>query len=179
MRLTTKGRFAVTAMIDIGLRVANGPVTLAGIAERQQISLSYLEQLFAKLRRKSLVEAVRGPGGGYTLSRSMDLISVADIITSVDETIDATSCGGKQDCGDGGGMCMTHDLWESLNQHMFKFLDGITLDKLVTEQIDNGWSIDGKGTGFKKKIVAKPMTLKAPNSVFNIGSFSSFGGSNK
>jgi Rrf2 family transcriptional regulator, iron-sulfur cluster assembly transcription factor len=160
MRLTTKGRFAVTAMIDIGLRVSNGPVTLAGIAER----------------RKSLVEAVRGPGGGYTLSRTMDLISVADIITSVDETIDATSCGGKQDCGDGGGMCMTHDLWESLNQHMFKFLDGITLDKLVTEQIDNGWTIDGKGTGVKKKTVAKPMTLKAPNSVFNIGSFSSFGG---
>ncbi|MFM2083373.1 MAG: putative transcriptional regulator IscR (Fe-S cluster-containing transcription factor), Rrf2 family [Pseudomonadota bacterium] len=176
MRLTTKGRFAVTAMIDIGLRVSNGPVTLAGIAERQQISLSYLEQLFAKLRRKSLVEAVRGPGGGYTLSRTMDLISVADIITSVDETIDATSCGGKQDCGDGGGMCMTHDLWESLNQHMFKFLDGITLDKLVAEQIDNGWTIDGKGTGVKKKTVAKPMTLKAPNSVFNIGSFSSFGG---
>jgi Rrf2 family iron-sulfur cluster assembly transcriptional regulator len=179
MRLTTKGRFAVTAMIDIGLRTASGPVTLAGIAERQQISLSYLEQLFAKLRRKSLVEAVRGPGGGYTLSRSMDLISVADIITSVDETIDATSCGGKQDCADDGGMCMTHDLWESLNQHMFKFLDGITLDKLVTEQIDNGWTMDGKGTGVKKKIVAKPMTLKAPNSVFNIGSFSSFGGSNK
>ena len=176
MRLTTKGRFAVTAMIDIGLRTSSGPVTLAGIAERQQISLSYLEQLFAKLRRKSLVEAVRGPGGGYTLSRTMDLISVADIITSVDETIDATSCGGKQDCGDGGGMCMTHDLWESLNQHMFKFLDGITLDKLVTEQIENGWTIDGKGTGVKKKTVAKPMTLKAPNSVFNIGSFSSFGG---
>jgi Rrf2 family iron-sulfur cluster assembly transcriptional regulator len=179
MRLTTKGRFAVTAMIDIGLRVANGPVTLAGIAERQQISLSYLEQLFSKLRRKSLVEAVRGPGGGYTLSRSMDLISVADIITSVDETIDATSCGGKQDCGDGGGMCMTHDLWESLNQHMFKFLDAITLDKLVAEQINNGWTVDGKGSGVTRKIVAKPMQLKAPNSVFNIGSFSSFGGSSK
>jgi Rrf2 family iron-sulfur cluster assembly transcriptional regulator len=179
MRLTTKGRFAVTAMIDIGLRVANGPVTLAGIAERQQISLSYLEQLFSKLRRKSLVEAVRGPGGGYTLSRSMDLISVADIITSVDETIDATSCGGKQDCGDGGGMCMTHDLWESLNQHMFKFLDAITLDKLVAEQINNGWTVDGKGSGVTRKVVAKPMQLKAPNSVFNIGSFSSFGGSSK
>ena len=179
MRLTTKGRFAVTAMIDIGLRVANGPVTLAGIAERQQISLSYLEQLFSKLRRKSLVEAVRGPGGGYTLSRSMDLISVADIITSVDETIDATSCGGKQDCGDGGGMCMTHDLWESLNQHMFKFLDAITLDKLVAEQINNGWTVDGKGSGVTRKVVAKPMQLKAPNSVFNIGSFSRFGGSCK
>lgn len=179
MRLTTKGRFAVTAMIDIGLRVANGPVTLAGVAERQQISLSYLEQLFAKLRRKSLVEAVRGPGGGYTLSRTMDMISVADIITSVDETIDATSCGGSQDCGDGGGMCMTHDLWESLNQHMFKFLDGITLDKLVKEQVDNGWTIDGKGTGVTRKVVLKPMKLTAPNSVFALGNFASFGGSNK
>jgi len=176
MRLTTKGRFAVTAMIDIGLRQSKGPVTLAAISERQQISLSYLEQLFGKLRRKSLVEAVRGPGGGYTLSRAMDLISVADIITSVDETLDATSCGGKQDCGDGGGMCMTHELWESLNQHMFKFLDAITLDKLVTEQIDNGWTLDGKGTGVTKTVVAKPMKLKAPNSVFNLGSFSSFGG---
>ncbi|MDI9333519.1 MAG: Rrf2 family transcriptional regulator [Cytophagales bacterium] len=176
MRLTTKGRFAVTAMIDIGLRQANGPVTLAAISERQHISLSYLEQLFGKLRRKSLVEAVRGPGGGYTLSRGMDLISVADIITSVDETIDATSCGGKQDCGDDGGMCMTHDLWESLNQHMFKFLDAITLDKLVNEQIKNGWTIDGKKSDKVRSVVAKPMQLKAPNSVFNIGSFSSFGG---
>jgi Rrf2 family iron-sulfur cluster assembly transcriptional regulator len=179
MRLTTKGRFAVTAMLDIGLRQAKGPVTLAAISERQQISLSYLEQLFAKLRRKSLVEAVRGPGGGYTLSRTMDLISIADIITSVDESIDATSCGGSQDCGDGGGACMTHDLWESLNQHMFKFLDGITLDKLVKEQIDNGWTLDGKGTGVKKKIVAKPIKLTAPNSVFALGNFSNFGGSSK
>ncbi len=179
MRLTTKGRFAVTAMLDIGLRAANGPVTLAGIAERQHISLSYLEQLFAKLRRKSLVEAVRGPGGGYTLSRTMDLISVADIITSVDETIDATSCGGSQDCGEGGGMCMTHDLWESLNQHMFTFLDGITLDKLVKEQIENGWTMDGKNASAARKVVAKPMKLSAPNSVFNLGNFASFGGSNK
>jgi Rrf2 family transcriptional regulator, iron-sulfur cluster assembly transcription factor len=179
MRLTTKGRFAVTAMIDIGLRQAAGPVTLAAVSERQQISLSYLEQLFGKLRRKSLVEAVRGPGGGYTLSRTMDLISVADIITSVDETIDATSCGGKQDCGDGGGPCMTHELWDSLNQHMFKFLDNITLEKLVIEQIDNGWTVDGKGTGISKKMIAKPMKLKAPNSVFNLGAFGAFGGSNK
>lgn len=173
MRLTTKGRFAVTAMIDIGLRQVKGPVTLSAISDRQMISLSYLEQLFGKLRRKSLVEAVRGPGGGYNLSRAMDLISVADIISAVDETMDATSCGGKQDCGDGGGMCMTHDLWESLNQHMFSFLDGITLDKLVQEQLDNGWTADGKGTGVVKKVVAKPMKLNAPNSVFNIGSFNS------
>jgi Rrf2 family iron-sulfur cluster assembly transcriptional regulator len=173
MRLTTKGRFAVTAMIDIGLRQAKGPVTLSAISDRQSISLSYLEQLFGKLRRKSLVEAVRGPGGGYNLSRSMDLISVADIINAVDETMDATSCGGKQDCGNGGGMCMTHELWESLNQHMFSFLDAITLEKLVKEQIDNGWTPDGKGSTTVKKMSSQPIKLNAPNSVFNIGSFNS------
>ncbi len=179
MRLTTKGRFAVTAMLDLSLRATAGPVSLAGIADRQQISLSYLEQLFAKLRRKSLVEAVRGPGGGYTLSRTLDLISVADIVSAVDETLDSTGCGGSQDCGDGRGMCMTHDLWESLNHHMYQFLDSITLEKLAKEQIDNGWTIDGKGTGAVRKMVAKPMKLSAPNSVFNIGNFASFGGSNK
>jgi Rrf2 family iron-sulfur cluster assembly transcriptional regulator len=179
MRLTTKGRFAVTAMIDLGLRQAKGPVTLAAISERQSISLSYLEQLFAKLRRKSLVEAVRGPGGGYTLSRTLDLISIADIISAVDETMDATSCGGAQDCGQGGGMCMTHDLWESLNQHMFKFLDAITLEKIVKEQLDNGWTEDGFSATSKKKMMAKPIKINAPNSVFNMASFGGFGGSNK
>jgi Rrf2 family transcriptional regulator, iron-sulfur cluster assembly transcription factor len=179
MRLTTKGRFAVTAMIDIGLRQAKGPVTLAAISERQHISLSYLEQLFAKLRRKSLVEAVRGPGGGYNLSRTMDLISIADIISSVDEGMDATSCGGKQDCGDGGGMCMTHDLWESLNQHMFTFLDAITLEKIVQEQLDNGWTEDGFPASSKKQMTVKPIKINAPNSVFNLASFGGFGGSNK
>lgn len=179
MRLTTKGRFAVTAMIDIGLRQTKGPVTLAAISERQSISLSYLEQLFSKLRRKSLVDAVRGPGGGYTLSRSMELISVADIITSVDETLDATSCGGSQDCGEGGGMCMTHDLWESLNQHMFKFLDAITLAKIVQEQLDNGWTEEGFPATAQKKMTVKPIKLNAPNSVFNLAGFGSFGGSSK
>ncbi len=100
MRLTTKGRFAVTAMIDLASRQGDGPVTLAGIAERQRISLSYLEQLFGKLRRHNLVSSVRGPGGGYRLARAMDEITVADIIIAVDEPLDATQCGGKENCHD-------------------------------------------------------------------------------
>jgi Rrf2 family iron-sulfur cluster assembly transcriptional regulator len=107
MRLTTKGRFAVTAMIDLALRQHNGPVTLAGISQRQKISLSYLEQLFGKLRRHELVESTRGPGGGYSLARSTREISVSDIIFAVDEPLDATQCAGKQDCQD-DGPCMTH-----------------------------------------------------------------------
>jgi len=116
MRLTTKGRFAVTAMIDLALREHTGPVALAAISQRQQISLSYLEQLFGKLRRHELVESTRGPGGGYSLGRKAEDITVADIIVAVDEPIDATGCGGKENCmGDDGGRCMTHDLWTSLN----------------------------------------------------------------
>jgi Rrf2 family iron-sulfur cluster assembly transcriptional regulator len=126
MRLTTKGRFAVTAMIDLGLRQNNGPVTLAAISQRQQISLSYLEQLFGKLRRHELVESTRGPGGGYTLGRKASEITVADIIVSVDEPIDATQCGGKENCLGEGGRCMTHELWASLNQRMVEFLDSVT-----------------------------------------------------
>ena len=110
MRLTTKGRFAVTAMIDLALRQNNGPVNLAAISQRQQISLSYLEQLFGKLRRHQLVESTRGPGGGYTLGRKADDITVADIILSVDEPLDATHCGGKENCQGGDSRWMTHDL---------------------------------------------------------------------
>ena len=133
MRLTTKGRFAVTAMIDLGLRQSAGPVTLSAISQRQQISLSYLEQLFGKLRRNGLVESTRGPGGGYTLSRAPDEISVAEIITSVDEPIDATHCGGKENCLGDGARCMTHDLWASLNAKMVDFLGSIHLQQLVDE----------------------------------------------
>lgn len=122
MRLTTKGRFAVTAMIDLALRQDGGPVTLAAISQRQRISLSYLEQLFGKLRRHELVESTRGPGGGYSLGRQASNITVADIITSVDEPLDATHCGGKQNCQGDGGPCMTHDLWTSLNDRMLEFL---------------------------------------------------------
>lgn len=133
MRLTTKGRFAVTAMIDLGLRQHNGPVTLAGISQRQKISLSYLEQLFGKLRRHALVESTRGPGGGYTLGKPMADISVADIIFAVDEPIDATQCGGKENC-DNDQRCMTHDLWADLNRHMVDFLDSVSLQDLVDQQ---------------------------------------------
>ena len=133
MRLTTKGRFAVTAMIDLGMRHGDGPVTLAGISERQKISLSYLEQLFGKLRRHALVESVRGPGGGYCLAREMTEVSVADIILAVDEPIDATQCGGKENCQD-DHRCMTHDLWTQLNEHVFSFLGSVTLHDLVQKQ---------------------------------------------
>lgn len=133
MRLTTKGRFAVTAMIDLGLHQGQGPVTLAGISERQRISLSYLEQLFGKLRRRSLVESVRGPGGGYNLAKDMATISVAEIIKAVDEPIDATQCGGRENCLD-DDRCMTHDLWANLNKRIFEYLAGVTLQELVEAQ---------------------------------------------
>ena len=133
MRLTTKGRFAVTAMIDLALRCAEGPVTLAGIADRQKISLSYLEQLFGKLRRFELVTSVRGPGGGYALARETTTITVADIIAAVDEPLDATSCGGKENCKD-EHRCMTHDLWTNLNRRMYECLHSVTLANLVEQQ---------------------------------------------
>jgi Rrf2 family iron-sulfur cluster assembly transcriptional regulator len=136
MRLTTKGRFAVTAMIDLALRQHHGPVTLAGIAERQKISLSYLEQLFGKLRRNQIVASVRGPGGGYCLAKAMDKVSVADIIQAVDETLDATQCGGKGNCHD-DHPCMTHNLWTSLNKKMFDYLRSVHLDELVEQQRNN------------------------------------------
>ena len=133
MRLTTKGRFAVTAMIDVALHGDDGPVTLAAVSERQRISLSYLEQLFGKLRRHGLVESVRGPGGGYNLARAAAKLSVAAIITAVDEPIDATQCGGRENCHD-DRRCMTHELWASLNDHIFSFLDSVTLAELVRQQ---------------------------------------------
>jgi len=133
MRLTTKGRFAVTAMIDLALHNGDGPVTLAEISERQRISLSYLEQLFGKLRRQALVSSVRGPGGGYNLAKALDTVSVADIIVAVDEPIDATQCAGKENCRD-EGKCITHDLWISLNEHIFDYLRSVTLEQLVAQQ---------------------------------------------
>jgi Rrf2 family iron-sulfur cluster assembly transcriptional regulator len=173
MRLTTKGRFAVTAMIDLGLRAHTGPVALAAISQRQQISLSYLEQLFGKLRRHELVESTRGPGGGYSLGRSAEQISVADIITAVDEPIDATGCGGKENCmGDDGGRCMTHDLWSSLNAKMIEYLSSISLKRLVDDQLAKGVSI--QESPIKRAIssqpVVRPIKVNAPNSVFALGS---------
>ncbi|MGL4768552.1 MAG: Fe-S cluster assembly transcriptional regulator IscR [Formosimonas sp.] len=130
MRLTTKGRFAVTALLDVALRAKDGPVNLAAVSERQNISLSYLEQLFGKLRRNGLVDSVRGPGGGYVLARQPSNISVASIIFAVDEPLDARSCEGREDCS-GGQRCMTHDLWHNLNQKMFDYLDSVSLHDLV------------------------------------------------
>ncbi len=173
MRLTTKGRFAVTAMIDLALREHTGPVALAAISARQQISLSYLEQLFGKLRRHELVESTRGPGGGYSLGRKAEEITVADIIVAVDEPLDATGCGGKGDCmGEDSGKCMTHDLWAGLNAKMIEFLDSVTLKKLVDEQIAKGISIEEQPVkrAISSQPVVKPIRVTAPNSVFALGS---------
>jgi Rrf2 family iron-sulfur cluster assembly transcriptional regulator len=134
MRLTTKGRFAVTAMIDVAMHGTNTPVTLAGVSQRQKISLSYLEQLFGKLRRHSLVDSVRGPGGGYRLARAPETISVAEVIVAVDEPIDATQCGGRESCQDDGKRCMTHELWANLNAHIFTYLRSVSLAELVAQQ---------------------------------------------
>src|SRR5687767_6248353 len=133
MRLTTKGRFAVTAMVDLAMRQNRGPVTLAAISERQHISLSYLEQLFGKLRRRSLVTSVRGPGGGYNLARPAGEVTVAEIVSAVDEPLDATQCGGKENCLD-DRRCMTHDLWATLNEKMHEYLSSVTLGDLVAHQ---------------------------------------------
>jgi len=133
MRLTTKGRFAVTAMVDLALSQGKHPVTLAAISERQKISLSYLEQLFGKLRRRALVDSVRGPGGGYRLAKDMAQISVAEVILAVDEVLDSTQCGGKENCRD-ENKCITHNLWANLNEHIFSYLGAVTLKQLVDEQ---------------------------------------------
>ena len=133
MRLTTKGRFAVTAMLDVAIHGTKGPVTLSGISERQKISLSYLEQLFGKLRRRALVESVRGPGGGYNLARDASRVTVADIIRAVEEPLDSTQCGGRENCR-GDERCMTHDLWEELNAAVYGFLSAVSLAQLVERQ---------------------------------------------
>jgi len=130
MRLTTKGRYAVTAMLDLALHAKSGPISLADISNRQEISLSYLEQLFSKLRRSNLVTSVRGPGGGYLLSRSSGDIFVAQIIDAVNESVDATGCGGTSDCQQ-GEQCLTHTLWCDLSEQIHHFLSDISLASLV------------------------------------------------
>ena len=132
MRLSTKGRYAVTAMLDLALNGTDGPVTLAEISENQGISLSYLEQLFAALRSKKLVRGVRGPGGGYYLGRAADEISIANIICAVDEWVEFTRCRGKENCH-GGQRCLTHSLWNDLSERIYQFLEDITLDDLITD----------------------------------------------
>ena len=130
MRLTTKGRYAVTAMLDLALHHDQGPIRLAGISDRQGISLSYLEQLFAHLRRRDLVKSVRGPGGGYHLGRHAAKISVAEVIAAVNEDTDTTRCAGAGDCQE-GETCLTHHLWMDLSDQVRGFLQGISLDDLV------------------------------------------------
>jgi Rrf2 family iron-sulfur cluster assembly transcriptional regulator len=133
MKLTTKGRYAVTAMLDLALHYDQGAVTLADIARRQGISLSYLEQLFARLRRHGLVDSTRGPGGGYNLAKGPEQISIAQIIVVINENIDATRCGGERNCDD-DETCLTHSLWEKLSEQIYEFLDGITLADLVARE---------------------------------------------
>ena len=130
MKLTSKGRYAVTAMLDVTIHAACGPVSLSDVSSRQGISLSYLEQLFAKLRKKGLVTSTRGPGGGYRLSRCSTQIAIADVVSAVNESVDATKCQGKGNC-QGGEQCLTHSLWQDLSEKIEEFLQGITLSELV------------------------------------------------
>jgi Rrf2 family iron-sulfur cluster assembly transcriptional regulator len=132
MRLTTKGRYAVTAVLDLALHEDKGPVSLAAISERQQISLSYLEQLFAKLRRNDIVTSTRGPGGGYMLKNNVDEISVSDIILAVDESCKVVDCADSDGCH-GDYQCLTHDLWQELSNEIRSFLDGITLSEIMAQ----------------------------------------------
>lgn len=133
MRLTTKGRFAVTAMLDVALYGQAQPVSLTAISERQNISLSYLEQLFGKLRRAELVNSVRGPGGGYILAKAADQINIAQIVAAAEDKLDATQCHGTATCNR-GSPCLTHQLWENLNQTIDAYLRGITLEQILQER---------------------------------------------
>jgi Rrf2 family iron-sulfur cluster assembly transcriptional regulator len=133
MRLTTKGRYAVTAMLDLALHAQEKPITLADISQRQGISLSYLEQLFSRMRKQGLVASARGPGGGYRLSRDANEINVAQVITAVDEKVTVTRCEGRGDCQN-GEPCLTHELWCNLSDQIYDFLNGISLGQLVQEQ---------------------------------------------
>lgn len=153
MRLTTKGRFAVTAMLDLALNEAGRPVTLATISERQDISLSYLEQLFSRLRKNGLVKSVRGPGGGYRLALDPKTVSVSRIIRAVDEQIDTTQCGGNENCQD-EGRCMTHELWTALNYKILDYLESVSLAQLVAMQKD-GKKVNITDTKRARTVVAK------------------------
>ena len=134
MKLTSKGRYAVTAMLDVALKEHSGPVPLADISERQGISLSYLEQLFSKLRKKELVSSVRGPGGGYKLGKARREISVAMIIDAVNESVSVRKCTGISGCTEDGTQCLTHALWGQLSDRITTFLDNITLEELMSSE---------------------------------------------
>jgi len=133
MKLTTRGRYAVTAMLDLALYEQQGPISLADISERQEISLSYLEQLFSRLRRGKLVESTRGPGGGYRIAQPLEQVSIADIVRAVNESVDTTQCGGRKNCHP-HGRCLTHDLWEGLSEQIDTFLSGISLQDLIDRE---------------------------------------------
>lgn len=133
MKLTSKGRYAVTAVLDVALHAKSGPITLVDISERQEISLSYLEQLFSRLRRNGIVNSIRGPGGGYILGKDIDEITISDIIVAINESVDATRCSGMADC-QGGVQCLTHSLWVDLSDRIYSFLNDITLADLVEKQ---------------------------------------------
>ena len=164
MRMSTKGRFAVNAMIDLALREHAGPVALATIGARQQVSMSYLEQLFSRLRRQGLVESTRGPGGGYTLGRSAETITVAEIISAVDEAMTECVAGSDDDC-------LSRDLWQRLNTVVLNHMGTITLRTLVDEQTAKGVSVEARPVRRPavSPVATKPVRTSAPNSVFAFG----------
>ena len=173
MRLTTKGRFAVTAMIDIALHGRSGPVTLASISLRQRVSLSYLELLFGKLRGASLVESTRGPGGGYSLSRKAAEISVADIVISIEEHDAETTRRRDVDAPDEAGRCEIDELWATVNLRAVEFLRSISLQSLVDEQKAKGVQAavrsEVRRSPSGQPVTRKPFVVDAPNSVFALG----------
>ncbi|MBZ9538938.1 MULTISPECIES: Fe-S cluster assembly transcriptional regulator IscR [Modicisalibacter] len=161
MRLTTKGRYAVTAMLDLALHGDQGPISLADISQRQAISLSYLEQLFARLRRARLVKSVRGPGGGYLLAAAPDTMSVARVIDAVDESVDATRCQGLSDCQQ-GHTCLTHHLWCELSEEIHGFLDGISLGDLVRRNEVRGIAERQRGNAGNKSSTDNTIVTSSP-----------------
>ena len=136
MKLTSKGRYAVTAMLDLAMHSNEGPVALAEISQRQDLSLSYLEQLFTRLRKHELVYSTRGPGGGYSLSRSADDIAIAEVVSAVNENVDITQCGGKANCKD-GSRCLTHNLWMELGDQIHAYLNNVSLGQVIARCDDD------------------------------------------
>lgn len=165
MKLTSKGRYAVTAMLDVAIHASTGPVSLADISERQGISLSYLEQLFSRLRKHGLVTSIRGPGGGYRLGKCSAQIAVSEVIQAVNESVNATKCGGKGNC-QSGHQCLTHTLWEGLSQKIEEFLQGITLSELVEE---SNVKLVSQRQDSEKKLADNKHSLQTLISTTNIG----------
>lgn len=161
MKLTTKGRYAVTAMLDLALNSDQGPVPLAAISERQEISLSYLEQLFSRLRRSGLVASTRGPGGGYRVARALEEVDVAEIIAAVNEKVDATQCGGAENCHS-QGRCLTHDLWEDLSEQIEEFLRGVSLADMISHHHERPPNRSDGPVREEVVIIAPPRTRSAP-----------------